>query len=386
MYYQRQITNKLKQTLNTFPVITLLGARQCGKTTLLRKEFPAYRYVSLETPDIREMAINDPKHFIELYPDKTIIDEVQRVPSLLSYLQEHIDLQSKVGMYILTGSHNFMLSESISQSLAGRTAVFVLAPLSIAEMRNANLLSDSVNDTFFRGAYPRVYQMAQDPTLFYSSYLSTYIERDVKLIKNITNISTFEKFLHLLAARCASLLNTSELSTECGVARQTIESWISILEQSYIVFRLQPFSKNTAKRYVKSAKLYFYDTGLVSYLLGINRVYDIENFYMKGALFENLVVSDCVKNNLFTSQNSRLSFYRDSNGIEVDIVEEKSGEVWLYEIKSSSTMSENYWKAINKVSLLLDVKKENTIVIYRGESSPSSPTHGAYVCYKELWK
>lgn len=384
MIYQRTILQLIRECLNSFPIVTLLGARQSGKTTLLKEEFPSYEYVSLEAPDVRELALNDPKHFISLYSRNVIIDEVQRVPTLLSYLQTHVDNVNESGMYILTGSHNFMLSELISETLSGRTAVLTLAPLSISEMKNASILDENINTVLYKGSYPRVYKMKQNPSLFYSSYITTYIERDVKMIKNITSIGAFEKFLHLLAGRCSGLLNTSDLSSECGVSRSTIEGWISVLEESYIVFRLQPYFRNASKRFVKKSKLYFYDTGLVAYLLGISSSKEIENFYMKGALFENLIVSEFVKDRMFNAKNTHLSFYRDSNEVEVDIVEESAMATKLYEVKSSSTMSEEYFRNLNKVASYFDIPLENTYVIFRGDTLSASKLHGGYISYRDL--
>ena len=273
------------------------------------KMLPDYKYVSLEDLDQRELAMQDPRTFLSAYDSRTIIDEIQRAPELLSYIQTHVDSLGQNGVYVLTGSHNLLLMQSVSQSLAGRTALFTLAPFSIAELRNAGVLPENIDEMLYKGCFPRLYDNQDlNSTVFYSSYEKTYVERDVREVKAITNLVAFSKFLRLCAGRVGQLLNMTELAEAAEISRQTAEDWLSVLETSYIIFRLSPYYKNVGKRLVKSPKLYFYDTGLASYLLGIRKASDIQNFYMRGALFENLIVSDFFKQKYFAGLDANLYF------------------------------------------------------------------------------
>lgn len=385
MIVERDITEKLQTLLKSFPVVTITGCRQCGKSTLLKHVFPNYTYISLEDIDIREMASNDPRHFISIYNEFVIIDEIQRVPELLSYLQTHIDSVNKNGMYILTGSHNILLMQSISQSLAGRTALLTLAPFSISELRKAEKLPQSVNEMLYAGNFPRLYNQNIEPSDFYSAYIKTYIERDVRLVKNITDLSAFTRFLKLCAGRCSQILNLSQLAEDAGINRKTAESWLSVLETGYIIFLLRPYYKNFGKRIIKNPKIYFYDTGLASSLLGLTDADQIENFYMRGALFENLAVSELLKKRLFSGKGDDIYFWRDSNGTEIDVLEEDKTHLYAYEIKASETMNQSFFSNIKKVKDLANLKMQNTAVIYGGDKTiPSSETCGAYISWKEI--
>ena len=257
---ERILKTRLLELTKKYPIVTLTGPRQSGKSTLLKASFPEYKYVSLEDPDMRLFATEDPRGFLATYPDKTIIDEVQRVPSIFSYIQTHTDKENKEGMYLLAGSHNFLLMESINQSLAGRTAILRLLPFSHLEMKEGNILPPTVNEEIFKGAYPRLYDKDITPTDYYPFYIQTYVERDVRLMRNIGDLSKFIRFLKLCAGRIGQLLNISSLANECGVSVTTATSWISILEASYICYLLKPDHNNYAKRLVKAPKLYFYDT------------------------------------------------------------------------------------------------------------------------------
>ena len=381
----RSITEKLEELLIHFPAVTLTGCRQCGKSTLLKNILPGYRYVSLEDIDIRETAQSDPRHFLSIYNDRVILDEIQRVPELLSYLQTHIDDAGKTGMYVLTGSHNLLLMESVSQSLAGRTALLTLAPFSIRELSDAGELPSSVNELLYKGEYPRIYDQHPSPSDFYESYIRTYIERDVRMIKNITDLSSFTRFLRLCAGRCGQILNITSLAEDAGITRKTAESWLSVLETGYVVYLLKPYYRNFGKRLVKSPKLYFYDTGLAVSLLGLTSPGQIDSFYMRGALFENLIVMELLKKRLFAGKNDGLFFWRDSNGLETDVIEEEGQQLYAYEIKSSETMDTHFFDSLRKICTLGPIPVKNTAVIYGGTTAqPASGYCGAYIPWKNI--
>ena len=384
MIIERTIKEKLLQLLNSFPAVTLTGCRQCGKSTLLKHLLPDYTYISLEDLDLRQIAKEDPRHFISIYQQKVIIDEIQQVPELLSYLKTHIDSVNESGMYVLTGSHNLLIMQSISQSLAGRTALLSLAPFSVSELRSENLLPQTTNEMLFKGSFPRIYDKQIEATDFYPSYIKTYIDRDVRILRNITDYSAFTRFLKLCAGRCSQILNVTALAEDAGITRKTAEAWLSVLEASYIIYMLKPYYKNFGKRIIKNPKMYFYDTGLVSSLLGITNSEQIETFYMRGALFENFVVSELLKRRLFAGKSDELYFWRDSNGVEIDVIEEDNLELKAYEIKASETMNTAFFSNIKKIKEIASLKAENTAVIYSGKSLPATKESGAYICWKEI--
>lgn len=385
MIIQRTIKSKLEKLLLSFPVVTITGCRQCGKSTFLKNLLPNYKYVSLEDIDIRMMAKEDPRHFIAVYNEKVILDEIQQVPDLLSYIQTHVDSVNKAGMYVLTGSHNLLLMQSISQSLAGRTALLTLAPFSVEELNSCNLLPASVNEMLYTGSFPRIYDQHIEPSDFYNSYIKTYVDKDVRLLRNISDFSSFTRFIKLCAGRCSQILNISQLAEDAGITRKTAESWLSILETSYIIYLLKPYYKNFGKRVIKNPKLYFYDTGLVSSLLGITSSEQIENFYMRGALFENFIVSELIKKRIFAGKTDELFFWRDSNGVEIDVIEENGLELYAYEIKASETINSAFFSNIKKVKKVIGLDFKNTAVIYGGTREiPSSNECGAYISWKKL--
>ena len=384
IFVERQIKEKLLYLINTFPIVALTGCRQCGKSTLLKKMFPDWQYVSLEDLDIREIAQNDPRYFLSLYSEKTIFDEIQRVPSLFSYIQSHVDKLNKTGIFILSGSQNFLLMESISQSLAGRTAILNLSTFSIKELKSSSLLIENINECMFTGFYPRIYDQKPLPQDFYQSYIKTYIERDVRELKNISDLSVFHKFIRLCAGRTGQILNTSELATEAGISVLTVKSWISVLETSGIIFQLRPYFNNFGKRLIKSPKLYFYDTGLVCSLLGLQNYQQLETHYLRGGIFENLIISNYFKECYFKGQEPNAYFWRDSNGLEIDLVVEENQKIKLYEIKSSNTMNEKFFTSMNKVANLANVSLEDTNVIYAGDRTlPANSLHGGYTSWKD---
>jgi len=295
---QRTITKKLLQLAGLFPVVSVTGPRQSGKTTLVRSTFPDYKYVTLEDPDTRMIALNDPRKFLQSHKKGIIIDEAQRAPELFSYIQGIVDQTNKEGEFILTGSQNFLLLEKISQSLAGRVAILKLLPFSLAEIQQAGLNTNNVDKLIFDGLYPRLYDKKISPVDFYPFYIQTYVERDVKLIKNITNQSAFVKFMKMCAGRTGQLLNISELANSCGITQVTVNSWLSILQASFIIYFLQPHHKNFNKRLVKMPKLYFYDTGLACSLLGIKEKEQLPLHFAYGSLFENFIINEIIKHTL----------------------------------------------------------------------------------------
>lgn len=383
-FIEREIEEKLLNLIKTFPIVALTGCRQCGKSTLLKKLFPDWKYVSLEDLDFRQIATNDPRYFLSLYPEKTIFDEVQRVPDLFSYIQSHIDELDKTEIYILSGSQNFLLMNSISQSLAGRCAILNLSTFSISELKNASLLKENIDECLWTGFYPRIYNKNPSPHDFYRSYIKTYIERDVRELKNISDLSVFHKFICLCAGRTGQILNTTELANETGISVLTVKSWLSILETSGIIFLLKPYYKNFGKRLIKSPKLYFFDSGLVCSLLGMENFQQIQTHYLRGGIFENMIISNYIKECFFKGKNPNAYFWRDSNGLEIDLLIEEFNTIKLFEIKSSSTINEKFFNSLNKISDLFKISKQNINVLYSGEQTfPATPTHGGYISWKD---
>ena len=366
-YIQRELSDILVEASGHYPVVTLTGPRQSGKSTLLKHLFPTYRYVSLEDPDIRRVAIEDPRGFLKTYPDKTIIDEAQRAPDLFSYLQTHVDESDSTGMYFLAGSHNFLLMQSITQSLAGRTAVLNLLPFSRSELHRAEKLPPTIDEQILKGFYPRLYDRKIPAQRFYADYVRTYVERDVREVTRIVELNKFEKFIKLCAARIGQLLNVASLAMDCGISVPTAEGWLSILEGSFIVYRLQPNHVNFNKRIVKSPKLYFYDTGLACYLLGIKTAEEVGLSYLKRALFENMVVNQFVKDALNRGETPDISFWRDSQGNEVDLLVGTENNWQAYEIKSGHTYNPSFFKGLDKWGALSSTPPAHRYVIYAGK-------------------
>jgi predicted AAA+ superfamily ATPase len=363
----RDLTPTLKNAALHFPIVALLGPRQSGKSSLAKEIFPDYQYVSLEDPDIRLFAIQDPRGFLKQYSSGSIIDEIQRVPELFSYLQTIVDAHPDNGQYVLTGSQNFLLLEKITQSLAGRVAVLNLLPLSISELKKASLLPEDYETLIFQGGYPRIHARQAPPTDWYASYISTYLERDVRLIRQIGDLSSFQRFLQLCAGRCGQILNFSSLANETGMSVNTIKSWISILEASFVVYLMRPHFKNFNKRLTKSPKLYFYDTGLACALLQVSEASQIQGHYLQGGLFENLVVSELLKLRFNKGKLDNLYFFRDQAGREIDCIQENAGELIATEIKSSRTFSENFLNTLFYYKDLSDCKALR--IIYGGDIS-----------------
>lgn len=365
---ERTLKNRIVDLATKYPVVTLTGPRQSGKSTLLKQSFPDYKYVSLEDLDVREFAATDPRGFLSTYPNKVIIDEAQRVPSLFSYIQSHVDKENASGMFLLAGSHNFLLMENVNQSLAGRTAVLKLLPFSHEEMKNGQVLPSNVNEEIFYGGYPRIYDKRIVPTDYYPFYIQTYVERDVRMLKNIGDLSQFVRFIKLCAGRIGQLLNVSSLANECAISVPTANSWLSILEASYICYRLQPDSNNFAKRLVKTPKLYFYDTGLACSLLGISSAEQVASHFLRGGLFENMVINSFVKRMWNAGRTADLHFWRDSQGNEIDLLDYSEGEARAYEIKSGATFSSDFFKGLTKWAALSSTPIDRLNVIYGGDT------------------
>jgi len=361
---KRKAEQELKTLAAQFKAVAVVGPRQSGKTTLVRKVFEKMPYVNLENPDIRRFAMDDPRGFLSTYSQGAVLDEIQRVPELFSYLQQVLDDQQTNGRFILTGSNNFLLQESISQSLAGRVGYLFLLPLTISEI---GVRETNVNRIIFKGSYPALYNNSTDAARFYANYIRTYIERDVRLIRNITDLYAFERFLRLCAGRIGQLLNMSSLAVEVGVDVKTISSWIGILEASFILFRLQPYHINFNKRVVKMPKLYFYDTGLAVALLGIEKEEYLMLHSSRGSLFENLVIVDLLKNRYNSGKSNNLFFWRDSTGNEIDILVDKGVSRLPVEIKSGLTLSEESFRGLNFWSKL--TQTEGGYLIYGGSET-----------------
>lgn len=365
----RTLASKIQHLSTKFPIVTLTGPRQSGKSTLLRSQFPDYRYVSLEDLDMRHFAATDPHGFLATYDNHVIIDEAEREPELFSYIQTHVDKINEPGMYMLAGSRNFHLMAAIDQSLAGRTAILKLLPLSRLELHNAGLLADDINHQMFTGFYPRIFDKDIDPVDYYPAYITTYVERDVRAILNVKDLNRFTRFIRLCAGRIGQLLNMSALATEAGLTIPTVESWLSVLEASYIIYRLEPNFNNYNKRILKSPKLYFYDTGLACSLLGINVVDQLDTHYLRGALFENLVVNQFVKTALNAGRQPDLTFWRDSSGLEVDLINTFGQDLYAYEIKSGRTFHPEYFSGLNKWAKLSGTPPERLSVVYGGDDT-----------------
>lgn len=363
---KRDITQELKTAAGEYPVITIVGPRQSGKTTLARMVFTTKPYCSLEDPDTALLAKTDPRAFLKEYPEGAIFDEIQRAPWLLSYLQSIVDQHSKSkGMFILTGSHQPELHTGITQSLAGRTALLTLLPFSLHELRAYKIKPDPFQ-SILRGFYPRIFNDNLDPVRFYKNYYATYVERDVRQLLNLKDLSAFQKFLRLLAGRVGQLVNYSNLANDTGVSSVTIKNWCSILKASYLIYELTPYYKNFSKRLVKSPKIYFTDVGLAAYLLGINTAEQLKRDPCRGGLFENLVIMDIYKSLVNQGIEPGMYFFRDTNGNESDLLVSRGNELIPIEIKSAETYSPDFIKGINYFKKISGYEGKS-YVVYAGD-------------------
>ncbi len=363
----------LKVAAKEYPVVTLVGPRQAGKTTLVRSVFPHHQYCNLENPETRRLATEDPKQFFALNKGPLILDEIQRVPELLSWIQVRVDEDKKMGAHILTGSHQLRLHESVTQSLAGRTAILRLLPLSIAELNGAKASFDK-NELLYRGFLPRIYDDRINPSMAYGNYYRTYVERDVRQLMELRNQQLFETFIRLLAGRIGQPLNLSTLSGDVGVSATTLKHWLSILEASFLVFRLPPYYRNFGKRLVKSPKIYFTEPGLACWLLGIESPKEVARDPLHGYLFENMVVVEALKARLNAGQEPRLYFWQDSHRNEVDLIYERQRKLVPIEIKSAMTWHSDM--AANLLKFQRTVPEaQKGFLIYSGDTFPDYPTY-----------
>lgn len=359
---QRELERAAKQ----LPIVTILGPRQSGKTTLVRQTFPNKPYVNMELLHLRDLAKNDPVAFLERYPEGAIFDEIQEVPSLLSYIQVRVDENQKKGEFILTGSHQVELNEAISQSLAGRTEILHLLPLSLEELSLAGV-EKPLDTLLYEGFYPRIHLDQLNPTKTYASYIQTYIERDIRKLLKVHDLDLFQKFLKLCASRVGQILNKDGLAGDVGVSSRTIGHWLSILESCYIIYRLSPYFENFGKRVVKSPKIYFCDVGLVAYLLGIETVEQMARDPLKGNLFENLVVNELMKARYNRGLDPHLYFYQVAGRNEIDLIYQRGHELVPIEIKSARTFNSSFLTGIKSFKKIAPDRYTDPYLVYSGD-------------------
>ena len=362
----RTLEKRLRQQATKYPVVAVTGPRQSGKTTLVTTSFPDRPYVSLEDPDTRMLALDDPRGFIESLNIGTIIDEIQRVPDLISYMQTLVDREKIAGRFIVTGSNQFLLAKHVSQSLAGRISILKLLPFTMKEL--GDLRSTCAADYIFKGSYPRVYDENHEPSDWYLNYIETYIEKDLKEFVNVLDLDNFRRFLALAASMCGQLVNLSEIGGVLGISHNTAKAWLAALEQSYLVFRLQPYHRNFRKRVVKTPKLYFYDTGMACALLRLRDPDMLDTHHFYGALFENMVIADLRKQALHTAGIADHFFWRDHKGREIDCIVEDGGRVKAIEVKAAKTLKPEFFKALNYFRELAGLKPSDAMLVNGGDS------------------
>ena len=365
----RQAAPVLQKLALGYPILAITGPRQAGKTTLAQTTFPDKRYLSLEDPDQRAFAEEDPRAFLARLPQGAILDEAQRCPALFSYLQTRVDAEKKMGQFVLTGSQQFGLLSNITQTLAGRVGMVQLLPFSLQEMQRGELAIHDLDDLMWRGMYPPVHDRQLAPEHWFANYLVTYVERDVRQLIEVQNLSLFQRFIKLCAARCGQLLNLSSLASDCGVSHKTVNAWISVLEASYVVFLLQPHHQNFGKRLVKTPKLYFVDTGLAAFLLGIRDPQHLSIHSARGALFENFVISELLKRRYNQGLPSNLFFWRNNAGDEVDLLIEQGEQLIPVEIKSGQTLTSDFLAGLQKWMRLAGETCLAPRLVYGGEEN-----------------
>ena len=362
----RTATARLIRLAKTFRSVAVTGPRQSGKTTLCRMVFPQKSYISLENPDILEFATNDPRGFLAQFKNGAILDEVQRAPHLFSYLQQILDETKKKGLFILTGSNNFLLQENITQTLSGRIAYLQLLPLSLKELSESKKIKTDYTTHILGGGYPEVNTKKINAADWYVNYINTYVERDVRQLKNISNLSQFMKLLKLCAGRTGQVLNLTSLSNDCGIDQKTVAAWLSILQSSYIIYLLKPYHTNFNKQVMKTPKLYFYDTGVACSLLGITNAKQITQHVTKGFLFENMIVSEMLKERFNNGKTDNLFYWRDKTGNEVDILTDDAGKLTALELKAGETISTDFFKGLDYFSAL-QKKPIKKLLLYGGK-------------------
>ncbi len=369
MIIKREVFSAINYLVDKYPIIAVTGPRQSGKTTLLKSMFPEYRYVSLENPDVRSFATTDPNGFLKEYSQYVILDEVQRAPTLFSYLQTIVDESKLMGQFILSGSQNFHLVQNITQSLAGRVAMFKLFPFDFQELDSAGLLQENYIDNLVKGFYPAIFDREIPSRIFYFNYVQTYIQRDVSELIAIKDMRLFQNFLALCATRAGQLLNLSSLANECGISQPTAKAWLSALESSYILFLLPPYFKNFSKRIVKTPKLYFYDTGLLCYLLKLASAEQVQLTDFKGSLFENMMIAEYVKRMHHCNQLNDIWFWRDVEGNEVDLIIQAGPVQEAVEFKATETIMPNLFKGLNFYEKLSEKTRLKKYLVYGGNEN-----------------
>lgn len=363
----RHLASKITQSAEKMPIIAVTGPRQSGKSTLIQALFPDHSYNNLEDIELRKFAVSDPKGFLLNVGQYAIIDEVQYAPELLSYIQVITDREKKAGQFIISGSQNLLLMDSIAQSLAGRVAIFNLLPFSLAEIQATDFALNTYEEYILKGFYPRIYDLELNPTNWLQDYLRTYVERDVRQVLNIGDLGTFRQFLEICAGRIGQLVNFSEMGNLIGVSYQTINRWLSVLETSFIVYKLRPYHQNYNKRIVKSPKFYFYDTGLACALLNLRNVEDLNRHFAKGALFENFVINEILKNQLNKNIQPKNYFWNAAGSHEIDLLLDRGGKLLPIEIKSSRTIGTHFFDGLNYFQDLSGALPAESYLIYGGD-------------------
>jgi uncharacterized protein len=366
--FRRQLEPHIKRLATQYPVLTMTGPRQSGKTTLCQHAFPEHAYVNLEELSTREFANQDPQGFLAQFTNGVILDEIQRAPNLPSSIQPLVDTNDAAGQFILTGSQQFEITNTVNQSLAGRTAIARLLPLSYHELYG-NTEPPDMSDILYQGFYPRIFNKNLNPTEALAFYLSTYVERDIRSLINIKDLSAFERFLKICATQIGQLINYTTIANDCGVNQNTVKSWMSVLEASYIIFELQPHHQHFRKRITKSRKLYFHDVGFAAYLLGITSPAHIMSHPLRGLLFENFIVSEFLKNRYNNVKDNNLYFFRDQSGNEIDLILEFGDTVSSIEIKSAQSISSDYFKGLHYYKTLAGDTNTKQYLVYGGKNS-----------------
>ena len=379
----RTITAKVLEASKKMPVITITGPRQSGKSTLVKKIFPEHNYVNLEDIEKRNFAKEDPKGFLKNVGRKVVIDEVQHVPDLLSYIQVDVDAHQEAGNYVLTGSQNLLLMEQVSQSLAGRTAIFNLLPFSLGELESTKYAFEDYEDYIVKGFYPRIYNENLDANSWLLDYISTYVERDVRQLINLADEDTFQQFLQICAGRTGQIVNFSDIGNLVGASYQTIKRWISILKTSFIIYTLRPYHKNYNKRVIKSPKLYFYDTGLACALMNIRSKEELNIHFAKGALFENFVITEMMKKDFNQAKRGNFYYWRNSSGNEIDLLIDRGMKIYPFEMKASRTVQSKFSKGLNYFNEISENPSSQSFLIYGGDEKQER-SYGNVIGWKHL--